>query len=280
MTEGPVAELLDRLETYYDEVPRATADPEPVGPFTLFVARSGWPFYARPTLGGPGGFTAGDVVAVRARQRQLHVPESLEWVAEVTPDLADAARGAGMVVHELPLLVLVRPPILVPPPPKARVRLLGPDDDAVAAAQAVAGVGFAMSGTDIGPAGPVERDAALATWPPERVAHLREQLRAGTTVLAVAEDDVDGVVAAGQHNPRGEVAEVVGVATLPSARRRGLATAVTSALVEHALGHGVETVFLSAGSLEVARVYERVGFRRVGTACTAEPAAPDEPALG
>jgi len=33
----------------------------------------------------------------------------------------------------------------------------------------------------------------------------------------------------------------------------------------------VQTVFLSAGGLEVARVYERVGFRQVGTACIAEP---------
>jgi hypothetical protein len=31
-------------------------------------------------------------------------------------------------------------------------------------------------------------------------------------------------------------------------------------------------VFLSAGGDDVARVYGRVGFRRVGTACIAEPA--------
>ena len=36
---------------------------------------------------------------------------------------------------------------------------------------------------------------------------------------------------------------------------------------------GVELVFLSAGSEDIARVYLRVGFRRVGTACIAEPAA-------
>jgi hypothetical protein len=33
---------------------------------------------------------------------------------------------------------------------------------------------------------------------------------------------------------------------------------------------GVDTVFLSASSDDVARVYAKVGFRRVGTACTAE----------
>ena len=36
---------------------------------------------------------------------------------------------------------------------------------------------------------------------------------------------------------------------------------------------GTDLVFLSAGSEDIARVYLRVGFRRVGTACIAEPAA-------
>jgi hypothetical protein len=35
----------------------------------------------------------------------------------------------------------------------------------------------------------------------------------------------------------------------------------------------VRTVFLSAASEDVARVYERQGFERVATACIAEPAA-------
>jgi predicted GNAT family acetyltransferase len=70
----------------------------------------------------------------------------------------------------------------------------------------------------------------------------------------------------------GGVSEIVGVATLPAFRRRGLAAVVVDCLIDHALAHGVTTVFLSAGSDDVARVYARLGFRRVGTACTAEPA--------
>ena len=46
-----------------------------------------------------------------------------------------------------------------------------------------------------------------------------------------------------------------------------LGAADTGTFVEHALGRGVETVFLSAGSEAIARVYARLGFRRVGTAC-------------
>lgn len=36
----------------------------------------------------------------------------------------------------------------------------------------------------------------------------------------------------------------------------------------------VDTVFLGARDGSVARIYERVGFVRVGTACIAEPSAP------
>ena len=57
--------------------------------------------------------------------------------------------------------------------------------------------------------------------------------------------------------------------TLPSARRQGLGGAVTAALVTDALAHGAEIVFLSAGSEEIARVYGRLGFARIGTACIA-----------
>ena len=85
-------------------------------------------------------------------------------------------------------------------------------------------------------------------------------------MTAVAEGEY-GPVAAGAHQPVGDVTEIVGVATLPAVRRQGLGGAVTGALVEDALERGVETVFLSAGSDDIARVYARLGFRRVGTAC-------------
>lgn len=41
---------------------------------------------------------------------------------------------------------------------------------------------------------------------------------------------------------------------------------------ELGLGEDLELILLSAQDDAVARVYERVGFERVGTACIAEPA--------
>ena len=93
-----------------------------------------------------------------------------------------------------------------------------------------------------------------------------ERLRTGQSVIVVAEMPF-GPVATGTLRPVGDVAEIVGVATLPAVRRQGLGGAVTGALVEIALQSGIELVFLSAASDEIARVYERLGFRRAATAC-------------
>src|SRR5436309_59009 len=80
-------ELLTTLEQYYDAVPRPAARVEEWPPFVLFVQRgAGWPYYARPALGATE-FAAADVARVRARQRELRVPEAFEWVAETTPAL-------------------------------------------------------------------------------------------------------------------------------------------------------------------------------------------------
>jgi ribosomal protein S18 acetylase RimI-like enzyme len=141
-----------------------------------------------------------DVQKVRARQRELGIPESFEWVAETTPSLRAAAEESGLVVHEHPLMVLD---------------------------------------------------------PGASAAHV---------------DGVSGNTSAGQHQPLAGVGEIVGVGTLPAARPRGLARAVTAALVADARSRGAATVFLSAGDDDVARVYARLGFRRVATALIAEPA--------
>src|SRR6266545_4557891 len=193
--------LLDRIEAYYDAVPRADSRPETLGPLTLFVAdRPGFRWYARPSLGADG-ITVEDVAAVRRRQRALGQPESFEWVAEVTPSLTAAARPAGLAVSALPLMVLDpaaarRPPV----PAGVELRLVTPDDD-LARIDAVARIGFAVGGTAVGQLG-------------------------------------GDPVAVGSHQPLAGVSEVVGVATLPAIRRRGLGAAVTGLLVADALGRG------------------------------------------
>jgi ribosomal protein S18 acetylase RimI-like enzyme len=63
------------------------------------------------------------------------------------------------------------------------------------------------------------------------------------------------------------VGYVDNVATFPEARGRGMASALTAHLVREALGDGASDVCLFAdpGAASVVRLYERLGFRRVGT---------------
>ena len=55
--------------------------------------------------------------------------------------------------------------------------------------------------------------------------------------------------------------------TLAAERGRGIGSAVTARLAEDARESGATLVVLSAADERVARLYERLGFRRVGTAC-------------
>jgi ribosomal protein S18 acetylase RimI-like enzyme len=208
---------------------------------------------------------------VRVRQRDLGVPEALEWIREVQPELEGVAREARLKVKPVPLMVLGEGRWRTPDPPDGiTVRLLMPGDPALAATGAVQHIGFAHPGTAVGEAGAAERDASAVGQSAVELDFLSERIRNGVTQPVVAEDE-GGVLAGGSHQPVGGVSAIVGVATLPSARRRGLAALVTARLVQDARERGAELVFIEAEDEDVARIYSRLGFERIGTACVAEP---------
>jgi ribosomal protein S18 acetylase RimI-like enzyme len=261
--------ILTRLETYYDAVPRARADAEEIGPFTLFVARSEWPFYARPRLGDALPRDPDDVTRVVQRQRELGVPVQFEWVAETSPGLDVVVARAGLHVERCPLVVLAGEP----DGDTRTARMLGPDEiGQLVASRAAISVGFETGGTAVGPEAIAARDAAVGigfadVGAASRSALARGELRAAACYAA--EDVSLGPVGGGAHSPVFGVSEIAGIAVLPAFRRRGLAGALSLVLARDALAAGATTVFCSAQSDEVARVYERVGFRRTATACIA-----------
>ncbi len=247
-------ELLGRIERYYDLAPRVSATTEEVGPFTLFLRADprGWPYYARPRSGAGTHPSAADVRRVRQRQQALALPEQLEWIGELVPGLAQAARDAGMTVRQHPLMVLSRP-VHPPPVEGVEVRLLDAGDPTLGAVHSAVEAGFEESdevGTGDAP-------------------YLRDLVARGSTRLVGAYEA--GVpIGGGSHQPRDESTELTGIAVVPQARRRGVGAAVTAALVADARALGVETVLLSADTPRVADVYARVGFTRIATACIAE----------
>ncbi|GGO15701.1 GNAT family N-acetyltransferase [Micromonospora parathelypteridis] len=272
-------DIFDRLEHFYDAVPRDVAGVEEHGGLVLFVREgAGWPFYARPRIDATEPPSLADVTSVRERQRKLGLPEAFEWVHETTPELLAVARSAGLSVLEAPLMVL--DPTALPDPATlsdGAVRVLAADSPSfaadVAARRAVAAVSFAAAGTAPGEAGPAERDAAVTELELAALDEERSRIADGRRVSALAGTSVDGALASGMAMRVGDVAEIAGVATLPAARRRGLGAALTAALAHELRAAGTDLIFLSAGSEDIARVYLRVGFRRIGTACIAEPAA-------
>jgi ribosomal protein S18 acetylase RimI-like enzyme len=244
--------VLSRIEAYYDIVPREHADTEEVGPFTLFVSRGGWTYYARPRLGLTEPIRVDDVRGVLRRQRALGVPEVVEWVQEETPTLAAAAREAGLVLHECPLLVLGD--LQAPPhPARTTVRMLDPGEDAVSDVRACVDRAFG---------GPGEVNG---------LAPLVDQLAAGLMRLCGAFGRAGEILGGGSHAPRGDVTEIVGVGVAPGARRRGVGGAVTASLVADAQSAGVRTIFCSSMTEHATRVYRALGFEQVGTAFIAAP---------
>ena len=110
--------VIERIDAFCDAVPRRRARAEEYGPLVIFVpAGSGWPYYARPRRGSRPPVTAADIRAVRARQRELIIPESFEWIEQTAPEMAAAAAEAALEVRAHPLMVLTGPAHMPPLPP-------------------------------------------------------------------------------------------------------------------------------------------------------------------
>jgi GNAT superfamily N-acetyltransferase len=259
--------LLECIERYFAAAPLPDARIDRRGALDVPIGDPTWPYPARPRP-GDGPVTVEDVRAAVALQEESGLPAALEWVPERAPETAAAARAAGLTVEELPLLVAVDPVELLLPA-GVRLYVVGADDPELPRYQLVAATAFAHPGgaSDAGNV-PLDTSDEART----RTEVLRERIASGRTVLMVAVENGEPV-AVGSHQPVDidgtEVSEVVGVATLPRLRGRGLGAGVTSALVAHAT-ETADMVFLAAGDDDVARVYERVGFARLATSAVAD----------
>ncbi|MFN8158461.1 MAG: GNAT family N-acetyltransferase [Candidatus Nanopelagicales bacterium] len=262
-------DVLRRIDRYLDAVPRSAADPVDAGTLRAFLSHAPWPYYARPRP--ELDLLDGDVPADDVRQA-AHLLEqhgsavSFEWVHELVPSFETTLTSLGYAVTLHPLLALELPAML---PDASGTELLAGGSPYLRDALAVAEIAFAAPGTAIGDAGPTARDEVEV--PVGQIEHIGGRVAEGSASLAAAFDPVDGVVASGSHVPIAGVTEIMGVATLPSHRRQGLAGRVVARLLADAMERGCDLALLSAADDDVARVYERLGFVRVGHAGAAEP---------
>jgi len=239
------APLLVRVDAYLDAAPLGPCEALAVPGFTLFLHRESpepWFSYARPrgsAPADPAAALAGAVAAFRARGRTPR----WEWLDETAPWLAAALTAAGIAVEPTPLLTVSREGFRPEAPQGFSLRPLRAED---ALDPAIAAQRRAFGLEDAAPS-EVER-ALLRGW----------LARGGAFV--VAEGPEGEVLGAGGHLPLAGVSEVAGIGTVPEHRRRGVAGAVSSALVADAFARGCEVVFLTAGNEPAERLYRRLGF--------------------
>lgn len=258
------------IEQYYATVPLLFADAEEFGSLRLFVRRKpgapyyGGPGHAQPTAEGASAVTAADIARVRARQRELGVPEAFEWLAEVAPALRARIEAAGLPVSERPLMVIDphHPITQRPVSDGVKLHVLTADDPALPAALALPRLAFAEQGTAVGSAGHEELSVVADELTKDgTVTSIRPAIRAGHKTIIAALDPDGTPLAVGHYHPAHGTTEIGGIGTLPTARRQGLGAAITTALVNHARDHGVSTIFLAYAEDAVARIYARLGFR-------------------
>jgi predicted N-acetyltransferase YhbS len=259
--------LLDRIERYFAAAPLPDARIHAIGALDVPIGDPTWPYPARPRAGA-GQVVVDDVRAAITLQEESGVSAALEWIPERSPETAAAARAAGLMIEELPLLVAADSVELLLPT-GVRLYVVGAEDPELPRYQLVAATAFAHPG-GASDDGAVPLD--ISDEARMRTEVLRERIADGRTVMMVAVENGEPV-AVGAHQPVDiggtEVSEIVGVSTLPRLRGRGLGAGVTSALVAHA-SETAELVFLAAGDDDVARVYERVGFARLATSAVAD----------
>ncbi|SCE20731.1 Acetyltransferase (GNAT) family protein [Streptomyces sp. SolWspMP-sol7th] len=285
MASGPVPPsgatdpVVARVEWFHETVARECCRVrERYGPFVLHLQPFQGAFPARPhPAERERAFMAAEVRDLLRTQRERQAPRGLEWLAETAPALRAACEEAGLVVREHPVL-LIDPcedgsgEAACAPAPGAR--LLAAHDWRVEHAIAVAHVGFAYPGTGRGPEGRGSVAELLASGDLRReAAEAARRIHAGTRALAIAETQ-EGPVATGQFNTLDDLAEIIAVATLPEARRRGHASAVLRTLIAEARSRRLRTMFLTAADEEVARIYESVGFKRLATVLEAGEGGP------
>lgn len=184
-----------------------------------------------------------DVFAAAGREARL------ELFAERWPDLPEALEAAGFRLESrAPVLAL--PSSEAPRPPEPGVTLLGPGYDTALLRRCLAAQDRAFG-------------ASLALDERE-LEELAAALAEGRTIAA-AVLEAGEPVAGGSLLGIGPVAELAGIWTAPTHRRRGYARRVCVALLARFRVLDGELVWLSAPTAEGERLYRAVGFRRVGT---------------
>lgn len=248
-------ELIEALQAYQRKAAAHTRHTAAHPPFHLYIHPSdSFRFYNYAIPDEPvEALSREELEGLRAAFAAHGRTLRFEFLQEYAPKLRGLLDALAVPLEgENPLLVCTPQTWAdVPGPVALDVRRLTPasSDDEIAASINVGSRGF----------GEVDREANA-----ERIADMRRRLGMGSAYfVAWLKGEPVGVGA--YTVPLDGFTELVGIATLPEARRRGIAGAVTAEMARHAFQEGVRTAFLTAADDDASRVYQRAGFYRIGT---------------
>jgi predicted GNAT family acetyltransferase len=187
---------------------------------------------------------------LKASFKKRKVALEIEYDETTFPKVGSWLEGAGLKLAERNPLMSCRPDAFKPFTPPEEVHLTRLS---AAATPAELEAFQTIRWTDGG-----EIDRA-----PQPVDRLRADLARTNSVFLLAWLEWEPVGTGVSHALKG-AAEIVGVVTRKDRRKRGVAAAITSDLMQRHFANGGEFAFLDAANEEAARVYERLGFSRFG----------------
>jgi ribosomal protein S18 acetylase RimI-like enzyme len=239
-----------RIQSYLRVAASRQRDTERVGSFLATFSRSNDnPFlnYAIPDDNATP--SPADVVAlIAAYEKRLRQPR-LEYVARLAPAVEGVLIDAGFCVEgRLPLMTCTPESAQsLPVPPGIELILPVSDADLFATVSV--------------------QNEAYGAPPPDSsaIAQLRNSLEAGgIAVLARTTETAEPVGAGVCSIPYNQTTEIAGIGVRAAFRRRGVAGALTTRLVQEAFAVDIAVPFLMAAHEAEKRIYDRAGFSGVG----------------
>lgn len=238
---------LRRIDEQIIGVNRPARNVFEVGPFTVMLDPTTDMIFANYAIPMSQEVSDGQIAEmISLFHREGRTPR-LEYRREACPDLADRLEANGFALEmDNPVMLCDRSTFVPVFADDVDVEVLTPDGDIE---------GFLRSGNEaFGMDFPINE---------ERIVKTREAIGRGSWVCAIGRIDGD-IAGSAAITPFGGVGELAGVGTSPRFRRRGVASAVSSVLMERFF-ETYDLAWLSAGDDTARLVYERLGYRAVAT---------------
>ncbi len=253
--EEPLRDQLQRIEQINNKVTARGRDVIAVGSFQALLDPAcdmTWLNYAVPVE--PLGAKA-EVAQVILELREVFSDRDrilrFEFTQSLWPTLPEVLEEAGLQLEGRHPMMLCTPADFKPyQAATVQVQLLTDADnsDILAAYLSVRNQGFNYEAAEP----PTENE----------IAELRQQIQTDRMRCALA--SLDGIPAGvGVTMPMSGICELVGVATAPALRRRGVAATLCSFLLKDHFQTGGNLAWLSAGDAIAQAAYERIGFQNV-----------------